>query len=197
MYKITNHQIEDIPYTQAHSHGGIIVPKFIIVHFTAGRSFEKSLRTLTGNKVSAHLLIGRDGQVTQMVPFNIRAYHAGRSRWTDKNGTNYNGMNGYSIGIEHDNAGKLTQIEHNKWETWFNEIITDPASVYTHTDGTHWHSYTYKQLETSIEVLKSLCNEYDIPTENILHHSFVSPRRKSDAGPAYPLDKIKKIINEL
>lgn len=46
-------------------------------------------------KVSAHLFIERDGKVTQFVPFDARAWHAG--------GSSFDGVaecNNYSIGIE-------------------------------------------------------------------------------------------------
>ena len=46
-------------------------------------------------QVSAHLLIRRDGEIIQYVPFHLRAWHAGVS--------NYNGRencNDFSIGIE-------------------------------------------------------------------------------------------------
>jgi AmpD protein len=46
-------------------------------------------------KVSAHLLIRRDGEVLQFVPFNRRAWHAGQSAFR---GTRC--CNDYSIGIE-------------------------------------------------------------------------------------------------
>lgn len=52
----------------------------------------ESLATI---KVSAHLLIRRDGEVVQFVPFHQRAWHAGQS--------NFNGRsacNDFSIGIE-------------------------------------------------------------------------------------------------
>ncbi len=50
-------------------------------------------------KVSAHLLIRRDGQSMQFVPFEARAWHAGRSRWCD-NGWPRSALNDFSIGIE-------------------------------------------------------------------------------------------------
>jgi N-acetyl-anhydromuramoyl-L-alanine amidase len=39
--------------------------------------------TIDGLRVSAHLLIRRDGECVQFVPFHRRAWHAGRSRWRD------------------------------------------------------------------------------------------------------------------
>ena len=46
-------------------------------------------------KVSAHLLIKRNGEVIQFVPFNKRAWHAGTSSYKDRHR-----CNDYSIGIE-------------------------------------------------------------------------------------------------
>lgn len=46
-------------------------------------------------KVSAHLLIRRDGEVVQYVPFNKRAWHAGKSWYEGRER-----CNDFSIGIE-------------------------------------------------------------------------------------------------
>ncbi len=46
-------------------------------------------------KVSAHLLIRRDGEVIQYVPFDQRAWHAGISSWDGKER-----CNDFTIGIE-------------------------------------------------------------------------------------------------
>lgn len=46
-------------------------------------------------RVSAHLLIDRDGGLTQYVPFDRKAWHAGRSRFRGREECNE-----YSIGIE-------------------------------------------------------------------------------------------------
>ena len=45
--------------------------------------------------VSAHLLIQRDGEIIQFVPFNKRAWHAGESNYKGRKN-----CNDYSIGIE-------------------------------------------------------------------------------------------------
>ena len=54
--------------------------------------FYEEIREL---KVSAHLLIKRDGEIIQFVPFNMRAWHAGESSFQGKDN-----CNDYSIGIE-------------------------------------------------------------------------------------------------
>jgi AmpD protein len=53
------------------------------------------LADLVGLKVSAHLLVRRNGKVIQFVPFNRRAWHAGESVFQDRPR-----CNDYSIGIE-------------------------------------------------------------------------------------------------
>lgn len=52
-------------------------------------------QTIKGAEVSAHLLIERDGTITQFVNFNERAWHAGRSSYLGRPE-----CNDYSIGIE-------------------------------------------------------------------------------------------------
>lgn len=50
---------------------------------------------LKGLEVSSHLLIDRLGQITQFVPFDQRAWHAGDSCFEGRNN-----CNDFSIGIE-------------------------------------------------------------------------------------------------
>lgn len=50
-------------------------------------------------RVSTHLLIGRDGRVTQYVPFSRRAWHAGESCFQDRTR-----CNDFSVGIELEGA---------------------------------------------------------------------------------------------
>lgn len=52
-------------------------------------------RQLQGVKVSAHLFIRRTGEVIQFVPFHLRAWHAGVSRFGVRHHCNH-----FSIGIE-------------------------------------------------------------------------------------------------
>jgi N-acetyl-anhydromuramoyl-L-alanine amidase len=54
-----------------------------------------SFAGLRGLRVSAHLLIQRDGELVQYVPLHLRAWHAGRSRFRGRDG-----CNDFSIGIE-------------------------------------------------------------------------------------------------
>ena len=52
-------------------------------------------KDIAGLKVSSHLLIRRNGEIVQYVPFHQRAWHAGVSCYQDREG-----CNDFSIGIE-------------------------------------------------------------------------------------------------
>ena len=52
-------------------------------------------KDIEGLKVSSHILIKRDGEIIQFVPFNMRAWHAGVSSFQNKDN-----CNDFSIGIE-------------------------------------------------------------------------------------------------
>lgn len=80
-------------------------PILIVIHATEQNSVAESLETLrtenSGGPVSAHYLIGRDGERYQLVADELRAWHAGGGRW----GT-ITDVNNVSIGIELDNDGR-------------------------------------------------------------------------------------------
>ncbi len=57
-------------------------------------------------QVSAHLLIRRDGTITQFVPFEERAWHAGISTFNGKGN-----CNDFSIGIELEGTDQLAYTE--------------------------------------------------------------------------------------
>jgi N-acetylmuramoyl-L-alanine amidase len=81
---------------------GIRRPNYVVLHHTAQNSTDETLRTftLTRTQVSAHYVVGRDGQVVQMVNDYLRAQHAGVGKWG-----NDRDLNSASIGIEIDNNG--------------------------------------------------------------------------------------------
>lgn len=71
--------------------------KYICDFFTnkLNTDVDPYFKTISNLKVSAHLLIGREGDLTQFVSFNDRAWHAGKSL--------FQGLcncNDFSIGIE-------------------------------------------------------------------------------------------------
>lgn len=74
----------------------------VVIHYTEMESAEASLARLTDPeaKVSAHYLIGEDGEVVSLVPEHKRAWHAGASYWRG-----LRDVNSASIGIELQHPG--------------------------------------------------------------------------------------------
>lgn len=77
-------------------------PNFVIIHHTAQESAEQTLKTFTLKRtsVSAHYVIGKNGEVYQMLNDYYRGWHAGAGKWG-----NTTDLNSSSIGIELDNNG--------------------------------------------------------------------------------------------
>ncbi len=73
-----------------------------VLHYTEMESAEAALGRLTDPeaKVSAHYLIGEDGEVVRLVPEDKRAWHAGASFWRG-----HRDVNSASIGIELQHPG--------------------------------------------------------------------------------------------
>ena len=154
-------------------------PDMIVLHYTAGTSAESSSIFLTRPDVSAsaHLVIGRKGEVFQLVPFHIEAWHAGQSWYAGRGG-----LNRYSIGIELDNLGQL-QLEGGKFVAECGKEVP-VKEVYSEDSGempTYWHDYTDEQMRVLNEVCGLLVDTY--PIGDIVGHSDVTPR-KVDPGPA-------------
>ena len=154
-------------------------PDMIVLHYTAGTSAESSSIFLTRPDVSAsaHLVIGRKGEVFQLVPFHIEAWHAGKSWYAGRGG-----LNRYSIGIELDNLGKL-RFSGDLFVAEYGRVVL-PDEVYTDCSGDHptyWHRYTERQ----IRVLQEICSllEETYPIRDVVGHSVITPR-KIDPGPA-------------
>ena len=160
----------------------IVGVDMIILHYTAGSNCMSSAHYLTRPDVaaSAHLVIGRAGEVVQLVPFNIVAWHAGRSRYAGRSGLNY-----CSLGIELDNLGQLRQ-EGGKFVAECGVVVSF-EDVYVDESGrekTYWHKYTKVQERVLAEVCGVLTNCY--PIDEIVGHSDVT-ERKVDPGPALRL----------
>ena len=97
--------------------------KYLIMHFTE-ETFPNTVNIFTNgsssdtNRVSAHYVISEKaqniggGQVLQVVPDDLRAWHAGVSTWGPDNNLNY-----ISLGIEHVNLGYTGNYGNN--ETYF------------------------------------------------------------------------------
>ena len=73
--------------------GGAHIERLFCNRLDSGR--HECFREIAGLKVSAHLLIRRDGSLVQFVALSGRAWHAGESRFGDRTG-----CNDFSVGVE-------------------------------------------------------------------------------------------------
>jgi len=126
-------------------------PNYVIIHHTEQDSTGQTLMTFTkpATQVSAHYVIGKDGKVYHMLNDNLRAWHAGNSKWG-----NDTDLNSSSIGIELDNNG------------------AEP--------------FPEAQLNSLLQVLAMLKENYKIPDANFIGHADIAPVRKVDPSTYFP-----------
>lgn len=177
-----------LPYAKIEyspNHGGALrEPKFLVLHYTAGASLTSSVNWLRNPqaKASAHVIVGRDGSVVQLVAFDAIAWACGPSYWKG-----FQGLNTSSISIELDNCGPLSG-KNGVYRSLTTGTVVPDENVYTgkHANGgtfQFWETYTDEQLDACKRVI------YDIKTlcpsiVEIVGHDDISPGRKWDPGPA-------------
>jgi len=175
---------QQVPFKATPNHGAALNPSYLVMHYTAGRSFQSSVDWFMRPeaKASAHIVIGRGGEICQLVPFDKQAWHAGVS--------NYGGLvglNKHSIGIELDDAGKLTR-QGGKWTAWFGATYPDTDVLEaTHEHETRpagWHIYTEPQMTAAIDAGLAIVSAYGLV--DVLGHDDIAIGRKTDPGPAFP-----------
>lgn len=100
--KVIKNRLEGVAFKPTPNKGGIIKPIFIVMHYDAASNSTSAINWMTNPKsqVSAHIHISLEGVVTQLVDFNVKAWHAGKSEWKG-----YKNLNDHSIGIELQNTG--------------------------------------------------------------------------------------------
>ncbi len=172
-------------------------PDTIIIHYTGGNNAEVAARWLNKSNVraSAHMVVGREGQVIQMADLDTITWHAGSSRYKfpDKNRTTFNR---YSIGIEIANDGYLRKVGDKYYNAFKGKVdekfvFKGKHRNYPRTKAQYWHTYTDVQVEKVYEICKLIIKEY--PTiKYILGHEEIAPVRKTDPGPAFPLDDLRE-----
>ena len=188
--QIENGRVKGVRFVRAHASGGEISPKLVVLHDTASRLDSGNVVSYFASqncKVSAHFVVERDGTVTQMVDTNRKAFHAGVSKWKGQTG-----LNSSSIGIELVNPGKMDA----SGKAWFGpccrpEEIEHKATP-EHGDG-YWLPYTDSQI-AAVKLLCTLIVEEYPDCNEILTHWQISPGRKIDTNPLFPLREVRKAV---
>lgn len=201
--KVVNHFLEGVKVVRSPNVSGLMVPTGAIMHYTAGFTDESAIATLTNPaaKVSAHLVIDWDGTITQLVPFNRVAWHAGPSKLAGRTG-----CNSFTIGFEFVNPG-FFRIGANgdilDWEGK-NPIPKDVLAKYdlsikapnARIGGGNfiWPGYTKAQIAAGLAAFEAICAAYDI--QHIAGHEEIDTRGwKTDPGPAFPMSLFKNALH--
>lgn len=197
---ITNNRFSDVPFVKSpNTSGKIIDPKIIVMHYTAGYTAKAAIDTFLNkaSKVSAHLVLDLDGKITQMVPFNIAAWHAGPSRHKG-----YENLNNHSIGIEIVNIGYLQRAPNGMLTDAYGNKRTDSAFPTGLVEARNarvgggsylWPNYTAAQLDALDKRVPEILAKYGI--EDIVSHEEIDTRGwKTDPGPAFPMARYKDLL---
>lgn len=177
---------QQVPFVPTPNKGGKYTPQYLVMHYTAVTRPEGSISWFKdpNAKASAHLLIDREGNVTQFAPFNVITWHAGVSQWSG-----LNGLNAYSVGIELVNGGKLIKSgDHFVCPTDHRQVAAGDVVFAKHkdeSDGAYWQQYTERQLAVASEIASLLVSQYKL--KDVVGHEDIAPHRKSDPGPAFPM----------
>jgi N-acetylmuramoyl-L-alanine amidase len=196
IYKIKNHKLEGVTYQRSPNQGENIEKnlRYLLIHYTGGRSFQQTVDYLCKKsaKASAHLVLGREGEITQLVPFSKKTWNAGASSW---NGLE--GLNDYTISIELDNYGLLTKKPDGTYRTYFGRTVSKKeVFIGAHKNSPNivraWHEYTEAQIDKLEEIAPVIYEKYEL--EDILGHDDVAPKRKNDPGPAFCMENFRSLI---
>lgn len=179
-----------VDYRPTPNKGGRYTPEYLVMHYTAATTAKSSISWFLSPvaKASAHLLIARDGTITQFVPFNIVTWHAGKSQWKG-----LNGLNQFAIGIELTNGGRLMKsgssyscpVDQKKVPN--SEVII--AVHKNEMTESAWQKYSQAQLDVAVEVAALLVSTYGL--KDVIGHDDIAPIRKSDPGPAFPMGSFR------
>jgi N-acetylmuramoyl-L-alanine amidase len=181
-----------VSFVETPNKGGNLAPRYLVFHYTAGKSATSSVGWLTNPeaKASAHLVLARDGTITQLAPFTERTWHAGISHWDG-----LSGLNSHSIGIEMDNAGPLKKVGE-KYQAWFGTLYGVDQVIHAKhrldDESRWWHAYTEAQIQRALDLARLLVRHYGL--KDVVGHEDIAPDRKRDPGPAFPLEHIRAMV---
>jgi len=181
------------------AHGGRFdpAPSLLIMHYTASGgdalTDAKYFASRTKKQASAHLILGRGGEMYQSVNLEVVAHHAGKSVWRGRSR-----CNAFSIGIEIDNWGPLDRGADGDYRAWPGTVVPENV-IYEgrHKNGgdkEFWEHYPETQLAALDDLTECLLAAYP-SIRDIAGHDDIAPHRKQDPGPAFPLKRYTDLLS--
>ncbi len=184
--------------------GAPITPKFLVMHFTAHHLASSAINwfQMQKSRVSCHLILDRDGSLTQMLPFNTVGWHVGESYWKG-----HSGLNNNSIGIENVNYGACDRmvdglVQPRRGDAGFDPQVWGKPNDWLYASHPlephikrYWQRYTDEQLAALDLITPLLVDHYKL-REVVGHEEVATPQgRKTDPGPAFPLRYYKQFAD--
>ena len=164
----------------------------VVIHDTVSPSVESSINWLSKqeSRASYHYIVERDGAVHRLVSTKFKAWHAGRSSLAGRKG-----VNNFSIGIALVNPGAVTMDGKTAWGETIERHRLKYVADKLHGMNHLWLPYTEEQIAMTRELIHRLATVY--PIKHVVGHYEISPGRKVDPNPLFPLDNFKRMLDNL
>jgi len=157
----------------------------VVLHYTAAGNYLSSARWLCNPaaKASAHVVIGRKGEVVELVSKELKAWHAGIGEMYIKDKGVLSNPNDFTYGIELANYGNAYVGDYGKHA----DLKFDNGGV---VSG-YWEQYPQEQ----IDALKGVLEQFPESIKyNIMGHDEIAMPlcRKNDVGPLFPWEQFTR-----
>ena len=176
----------------------------VVLHYTASGSAQGTARWFADpiSRVSAHFVLGRQGELIQCVALKDAAWHCGVADVV-LSGEAYSNCNQRSIGIELANCGLLEQVG-GSWtypvgdEHWpyLGGEPQEAGMIYDNgvaIEG-HWEPYPEAQIDALQRLLWKLNELHPTAVQNLIGHEEIAMPlgRKKDPGPLFPWERFSR-----
>lgn len=193
------------PRTCALEHG----PEAVVWHWTGGPALgpayapalAQEIATFDRDKdrpASWHFLVAKDGRVFQSVPTLLGSWHVGMpgyvggephrlntGGWRVQSGRFVPNANSATIGIELENSGRLTVVDHGvRCEGYPHHPIPVERAVH-HRDG-WFDEFPAAQVAAATELLRALVEHHGLSrSASSAGHCMYDPAHREDPGPLW------------
>lgn len=200
--KIENHRLvgdESVDVSQITTIAGqLITPEVIVIHYGVTDRLDSLVAAQKARGYWAHLSIDGSGEIGQRVvqalPFNMRGSHAGESVWRGRSR-----VNGFSVGIEISNPGPLLAGVDGELCTVYGKIWPKTDAIEAKHKGPapanwrHWARYSTEEIDLCVSIGRLLRETYPSIVD-VVGHDDISPGRKFDPGPAFPMAQVRERV---
>lgn len=181
-------------------------PTAIVIHYTGGGHYwNSSVKWFMdpASRVSAHFVVGRWGEVAQVVPLSMKAWHVGQSSLGGEDG-----VNDFSFGIEIANVGPVEKdgsscfyqegAERKRYPGEWGEPIWGSYQLGGASVFGYWEPYKDVQVAAVARLCAYLVTEFQIGTDRIVGHEDVCipEGRKTDPGPLWDWSSFMKSLKK-